>query len=191
MPKNKPSFLQRLTGAVVEEEEQGQEQVVSLTNSKPDMEEIKQDYQEEKKIIKNKSKEKEEALVVKENIDIEAKKDETWLSESEGQLTIDVFQTPANIIIQSTIAGVKPDDVDITITNDTVTIKGERKNEEIIKEEDYYYQECYWGKFSRSVILPVDVVSEKAEASMKNGILTIVLPKAEQLRTKKIRVKSI
>ena len=186
MPKNKPSFLQRLTGAAIEEEEQA----VSL-NSKPDMEEIKQDYQEEKRIIKNKIKEKEEASVAKENIDIEAKKDESWLSESEGQLTIDVFQTPANIIIQSTIAGVKADDVDITITNDTVTIKGERKNEEIIKEEDYYYQECYWGKFSRSVILPVDVVSEKAEASMKNGILTITLPKAEQLRTKKIQVKSI
>src|SRR3989338_4414248 len=184
MPKNKPSFLQRLTGAAIEEEEQA----VPL-NSKTEMEEIKQDYQEEKKVIKN--KESKEAQVTKENIDIEAKKDETWLSESEGQLTIDVFQTPANIIIQSTIAGVKPDDVDITITNDTVTIKGERKNEEIIKEEDYYYQECYWGKFSRSVILPVDVVSEKAEASMKNGILTIMLPKAESLRTKKIRVRSV
>ena len=184
MPKNKPSFLQRLTGAAIEEEEQA----VPL-NSKTETEEIKQDYQEEKKVIKN--KESKEAQVTKENIDIEAKKDETWLSESEGQLTIDVFQTPANIIIQSTIAGVKPDDVDITITNDTVTIKGERKNEEIIKEEDYYYQECYWGKFSRSVILPVDVVSEKAEASMKNGILTIMLPKAESLRTKKIRVRSV
>ena len=184
MSKNKPSFLQRLTGAAIEEEEQA----VPL-NSKTETEEIKQDYQEEKKVIKN--KEGKEAQVTKENIDIEAKKDETWLSESEGQLTIDVFQTPANIIIQSTIAGVKPDDVDITITNDTVTIKGERKNEEIIKEEDYYYQECYWGKFSRSVILPVDVVSEKAEASMKNGILTIMLPKAESLRTKKIRVRSV
>lgn len=185
MPKNKPSFLQRLTGAVIEEEQGDQ-----LINGKPEAEEIKQDYQEEK-IIKNKSKMKEEVPVGKENIDIEAKKDESWLPESEGQLTIDVFQTPANIIIQSTIAGVQSDDVDITITNDTVTIKGERKNEEIIKEEDYYYQECYWGKFSRSVILPVDVISEKAEASMKNGILTIILPKAEQLRTKKIRVKNI
>ncbi|OWK26918.1 MAG: hypothetical protein US76_02305 [Parcubacteria group bacterium GW2011_GWA2_38_13b] len=189
MSKNKPSFLQRLTGAVVEEEGE-REQMVPL-NSKPEMEEIQQNYQEEKKVIKSGGKEKENASIVKENIDIEAKKDETWLSESEGQLTIDVFQTPANIVIQSTIAGVKPDDVDITITNDTVTIKGERKNEEIIKEEDYYYQECYWGKFSRSVILPVDVISEKTEASMKNGILTIILPKAEQLRTKKIRIKSI
>lgn len=186
MLKNKPSFLQRLTGAVVEEEEQS----APSDDSKTETKEIKQDYTE-KKAIKHKNKEKEETPVVKENIDIEAKKDETWLSESEGQLTIDVFQTPANIIIQSTIAGVKPEDLDITITNDMVTIKGERKNEEVIKEEDYYYQECYWGKFSRSVILPVDVVSEKAEASMKNGILTIMLPKAEQLKTKKIRVKSV
>ncbi len=111
-----------------------------------------------------------------------------WLPESEGQLTIDVYQTPSHIIIKSTIAGVAPEDLDITITNDMVTIRGKRAKDEEIKTEDYYYQECYWGAFSRSVILPTDVQSDEAQASLKNGILTIKLPKVEKVKTKKIRV---
>lgn len=112
------------------------------------------------------------------------------VSEYEGQLTIDVFQTPKEIIIKSTIAGVKPENVDISIDNDMVTVKGERTNEHTVSEEDYYYQECYWGAFSRSVILPVDVIADKAEAKLKNGILTLKLPKARQSKTKKINVKA-
>jgi HSP20 family protein len=107
----------------------------------------------------------------------------------EGQLTIDVYQTDNDIVIKSTIAGVKPEDLDVSINSDMVTIRGERKNEEEVPEENYYYQECYWGAFSRSVILPVDVISEKSEASMKNGILTVRLPKADVTRTKKIQVR--
>ena len=112
------------------------------------------------------------------------------LEDNEGQLTIDVYQTDNDIVIKSTIAGVKPEDIDVTINNDMVTIHGERRNEEEVTEENYYYQECYWGGFSRSVILPVDVIAEKAEASMKNGILTIRLPKADSNKTKRIQVRS-
>jgi HSP20 family protein len=108
---------------------------------------------------------------------------------SEGQLTIDVYQTDNDIVIKSTIAGVKPEDLDVTINNDMITIRGERKKEEDVPEENYYYQECYWGNFSRSVILPVDVLPEKIEASMKNGILTIRLPKADTTKTKRIQVR--
>lgn len=109
--------------------------------------------------------------------------------EAEGQLTIDVYQTDSDVVIKSTIAGVKPEDVDVSITNDMVTIRGTRKKDEEVHTKDYYYQECYWGSFSRSVILPVDVVSEKAEAAIKNGILTVRLPKADKIKTKKIQVK--
>ena len=70
-----------------------------------------------------------------------------------------------------------------------VTIKGERKNEEEVENGNYYYQECYWGAFSRSVLLPVDVLPEKIDASLKNGILTIRLPKADTTKTKKIQVR--
>ena len=115
--------------------------------------------------------------------------EENFSSDAEGQLTIDVYQTDTEIVIKSTIAGVKPEDLDVSINNDMVTIKGERKMEESITAENYYYQECYWGHFSRSVVLPVDIISEKAEASLKNGILTIKLPKADITKIKKIQVR--
>lgn len=108
---------------------------------------------------------------------------------SEGQLTIDVYQTDNDIVIKSTIAGVKPEDLDVSINNDMITIRGDRKQDEEVTQENYYYQECYWGGFSRSVILPVDILPDKVEASMKNGILTIRMPKADTTRTKKIQVR--
>lgn len=117
-----------------------------------------------------------------------AKKESGWHSEVEGQLTVDVFQNPNEIVIKSTIAGVTIDDLDISITNDMVTIRGERKKDEDVPAEDYFYQECYWGAFSRSIILPVDIEAEKAVAVFKNGILTIRLPKIEKVRTRKIKI---
>jgi len=115
--------------------------------------------------------------------------EEGWAGDSEGQLTIDVYQTDSEIVIKSTIAGVKPEDLDVSINNDMVTIRGDRKNDEVVEGENYYYQECYWGTFSRSVILPVEVIADKAEASMKNGILTIRLPKADTTKSKRIQVR--
>src|SRR6266511_2329793 len=93
---------------------------------------------------------------------------EDWLSEYEGQLNIDMYQTKDNVIIKSTIAGVRPEDIDITVANDMVSIKGARRKEESISQEDYFYQECYWGNFSRSVIVPVDIDSESIEADLKD-----------------------
>ncbi len=112
-----------------------------------------------------------------------------WGGETEGQLSIDVFQTPIDIVIKSTIAGVKPEDLDIAITNDMVTIRGKRQAEEDPTKDDYFYQECYWGPFSRSIILPVDVQTEKSLATLKNGVLVIKLPKSEKIKTKKIEIK--
>jgi len=107
----------------------------------------------------------------------------------EGQLTIDVYQTENDIVIKSTVAGVSAEDIDITITNDMVTIRGERKCDEEVPEENYYYQECYWGPFSRSVILPVDIDADRIDASIKNGILTVRLPKIEKEKTRKLKVR--
>lgn len=104
-----------------------------------------------------------------------------WLEEGyEGQLSVDVYQTEDAVVIKSTIAGVKPDDLDVTVNNDLVTIRGTRKQEDEIRPDDYFYQECYWGGFSRSIILPVEVKAEAAEATLKNGVLTLVLPKTER-----------
>ncbi|MEK7077449.1 MAG: Hsp20/alpha crystallin family protein [Patescibacteria group bacterium] len=109
--------------------------------------------------------------------------------EAEGQLTVDVYQTPAEIIVESAVAGVAPDDLDINVTHDSVTVKGHRHREKKIKEEDYLYQECYWGRFSRSVILPEEVDPGSARATFKNGILTVHLPKLNRQKAKKVKVK--
>jgi len=115
--------------------------------------------------------------------------EEDFSIEPEGQLTVDVFQTPDEIIIQSTVAGVKPEDLTIDITSESVSIKGKREMQDKIKEDDYFYQECYWGRFSRSIILPQEIDPEKADASLKNGVLTIRLPKINRDKAKKLRVK--
>lgn len=110
--------------------------------------------------------------------------------ESEGQLTIDVYQTDDEIVIESTVAGVEPDDIDIDISSESVTIRGERSKSETVAEENYLYQECYWGKFSRSIILPQEVDPDKAKADFKNGILRIRLPKIAKGKVRKLKIKS-
>lgn len=103
-----------------------------------------------------------------------------WLNEdeeNEGQLAIDVFQTDKKIIIKSTIAGVKPEDLNISLHHDLLTIKGRRSIKEEVREEDYLFRECYWGSFSRSIILPSEVDNKRVEAELESGVLTITLYK--------------
>jgi len=109
--------------------------------------------------------------------------------ETEGQLAIDVYQTPDEIVVESTIAGVKGDDIDVDVTSERVTIRGERSREEVIQDGDYYYQECFWGKFSRSVILPQEIDPDEATSVLKNGVLTIRLPKLHRDKSRKVKVK--
>lgn len=106
--------------------------------------------------------------------------------EEEGQLSVDVYQDRNNIYIKSTIAGVEPEDIDISFDNDMITIRGQRRKDKSISEHDYFYQECYWGGFSRSIILPVDVQEDEIEATIRNGVLTITLPK---IKGKDINIK--
>jgi len=109
---------------------------------------------------------------------------------AEGQLALDIYQDKDNIVVKSTIAGVKPEDLDISIENDQVTIRGERKQDTEVKGEDYLMQECYWGSFYRSFDLPVEVDVDKSVADIKDGILTLILPKASRSKTKKVKVKT-
>jgi len=172
MTKVKKSFFEKLTGSK-QVESQGYSEPI-MTNPETN---IFQDETENDVVMESSLRTREENY------------NPNLSEDGEGQLTIDVYQTDNDIVIKSTIAGVKPEDLDVSINNDMVSIRGERKNEEQITDDNYYYQECYWGSFSRSVILPVDVISEKAEASMKNGILTIRLPKADNTKTKRIQVR--
>lgn len=133
-----------------------------------------------------KDKEKESSAVP----EATSSQDSEWLQENyDGQLSVDVYQTEKDIVIKSTIAGVKQDDIDISLNDDMITIRGIREPQEEIQKEDYFYQECYWGGFSRSIILPVEVRSDKAEAVLENGILTITLPKVNKIKTTTIKVK--
>lgn len=110
------------------------------------------------------------------------------MDEGEGQLTIDVYQTPEEIVVESTIAGVDPENLDVDISPESVTIRGKREKERKIADEDYFYQECYWGKFSRSVILPQEIDPEKSVAALKNGVLTVHMPKLDRRKSKKLKV---
>jgi HSP20 family protein len=109
--------------------------------------------------------------------------------EAEGQLTVDVYQDTDNIIVQSTVAGVDPENLEVNITNESVTVRGKRERMEKISEKDYFYQECFWGRFSRSIILPVEVDPEESIANLKNGVLTITMPKMNKRKAKKLKVK--
>jgi len=113
-----------------------------------------------------------------------------WMEETEGQLAVDVYQNEDDVVIKAPIAGVRPEDLEISITDEVVNIKGERKEESEVKRENYLCQECYWGGFSRSYVLPVPVIGDKAQASLKNGILTIIIPKQEKTKVKTIPVKT-
>lgn len=97
-------------------------------------------------------------------------------SVSEGQLSVDVFRDGTMLVIRSTAAGADPDKLDISFHGDLLTIRGVREVEDHVAEEDWFYRECYWGAFSRSIVLPYDVAPERAEATIKNGILEIRLP---------------
>lgn len=126
-----------------------------------------------------------------EKVKTESKAAEDWLEDDyeEGQLSVDVFQTKDAIVIKSTIAGVKPEDIDISINNDMVTIRGKREVDHTIEEDDFFFQECYWGGFSRSIILPVEIKPDDVRANLKNGVLTITLPKALKAKAVSIKVK--
>lgn len=104
--------------------------------------------------------------------------DDALFAANEGQLAIDVIETPEKIIVRTAIAGVKETDLDIHVNEDMVTIRGERHIDPLPLNATTHFSECFWGAFSRTVILPSKVKADEADASMKNGILTITVPKA-------------
>jgi len=186
MSREKKSFFGKLMGS-----EETPAQPVQINNQVDESEEqvMEQNYNTPRMPVEQEETLQDESSFA-ESSDETRSDSEEWPSEYEGELYIDMYQTKDNVIVKSTIAGVAPEDLDITIANDMLTIRGERKRVEKIDQGDYFFQECYWGGFSRSVILPVDVDSESIEAELKDGILTIILPKAAKAKTKKIKIKS-
>ncbi len=141
--------------------------------------------------IKHSEEQEEKKQEVPADVPLPVENDD-WFSESgyDGQLAVDVYQTPDAIVIKSPIAGVAAEDIDISVNGDVVTIRGRRQQGEKIQDKDYLFQECYWGGFSRSIILPADVQTEKVIAEMKNGVLTVRMPKAKSQSVRVIPVRS-
>jgi len=138
-------------------------------------------------VIKEKTAQEEKEEEIEEIPKLSVPPQEKWFEE-EGELAIDVYQTDADLVIQSAIAGIKPEDLEITLERDIIVIKGSREKP-YEETGDYFTQECYWGPFSREIILPVDVDPDRAEAAMKDGILTIRIPKILREKRRKIKIR--
>ncbi len=103
---------------------------------------------------------------------------------------IDMYQTDDEVVVKVALPGIKADEVQINVTGDLLTIKGERKEKSETKDKNYHIREQHWGAFERSVMLPIAVVSDKAKAEFEDGMLTVTLPKAEEVKPKTITVKA-
>jgi HSP20 family molecular chaperone IbpA len=114
----------------------------------------------------------------------------TLPDEPEGELAVDMYQTPTHIVIKAMIAGVRPEDLDVSISRDMVTLRGKREAHIETNSGEFYFKELYWGSFSRTVVLPQEVDIEGAEAVEKHGLLIIRMPKLDKGKQAKLKVKS-
>ncbi len=103
-----------------------------------------------------------------------------WSMFQEGQLMLDIYERPDAVVVRSLIAGVNPDNLEISLHNDLLTIRGVREDVEEVCDDQFYTRECYWGSFRRTIIIPVPVAAEGIRASFKNGVVTIELPKLSE-----------
>jgi len=109
--------------------------------------------------------------------------------EEDAQLTVDVYHTLSEIVIKTMVAGVKPEDLDVSITRDSVTIRGKRSEDRTMTGDEYFHRELYWGSFARTITLPEEIDVDGAEAIEKYGMLVLHLPKLDKNRQTKLRVK--
>ncbi len=112
-----------------------------------------------------------------------------WVAPAEATLALDMYETEDSVVVKSAVPGIKPDDIDITISGNILSISGETKVEEEVKEEDYIRRERRYGSFSRTVTLPEALEPDKAEASFEDGVLTLNIPKAPEAKPKVIKIK--
>jgi HSP20 family protein len=160
----KPSFLERITGSIKldSSKNDGFDEQEQFTDQNPQDVPIHQDHHD-------------------------------WAQDDgseDGELPIDMYQTRDAIVIRALVAGVNPEDLNISITRDMVTLKGTREEIQEVPDEDYFHRELFWGSFSRSIVLPEEIVIDEAEAKEKHGLLEIILPKLDKGRSARLSVKS-
>lgn len=183
MLKEKKSFFERLAGSISVEDEDDQIDFTPEQSSNEQEEELPIKHVGTKANSLSTQSGRPKHHVVNEDTD------EPEMEE--GELSVDVYQTGTEIIIEAMVAGVKPEDLHLSITRDMVTIKGRRDGNTQITHDDYFYKELYWGTFTRTILLPHEVEIEEAEAVEKHGLLIIRLPKVDKARQTKLKVKSI
>jgi HSP20 family protein len=110
--------------------------------------------------------------------------------EPQGELAVDVYQTPDAIVVKALVAGVQPTSIDIALTREMLTVSGTREDDHEVDDDGYFQRELYWGSFSRTILLPEEVDVDMAEASEKHGILMIRLPKINKKRQTKLKVRT-
>lgn len=184
MLKEKKSFFERLAGSIsVEDEDDSVDFVAPQIEDEPE-EEVSIKH------VGSKAAPAHQMARPKHHV-VEEEADEEEVDMEEGELSVDVYQTNSEIIIEAMVAGVKPEDLHLSITRDMVTIKGRRDGNTQVNHDDYFYKELYWGTFTRTILLPHEVEIEEAEAVEKHGLLIIRLPKVDKARQTKLKVKSI
>ncbi len=173
MNNTRKSFLQRLTGSFKEEDEEAMEKMSQVNRKSFNALNLKD---------------------IDDDIGNDTDEDEDEIDAPiavEGQLGIDLFETPVEVIVKTMIPGVRKEDIDISLSRDMLTIRGERKDEKTISEDDYHYRELYWGTFSRTVKLPHEVDIDRAEATESQGMLTLRLPRIDRERKANLKVKGL
>lgn len=161
----KRSFFDRLTGADIDDEV---EEAV---------EQISKSQKRSLQIASNKKATSDDSL---------------WLQETaEEELSVDLFETPDNIVVRAMIPGIRKEDLDVSLTRDSITIRGERKEEQTVSENDFHVKELFWGSFSRTLTLPHEIDIDGAEASESQGVLTISLPRIDKGKKTKLKIRSI
>jgi HSP20 family protein len=191
MLKEKKSFFERLAGSISVDDEDDQ---VDFTPEQ----EVEEEDEAEEVPIKHPTMRRQETPVAvtptrakPRHLTLDEDMEEVDPDMEEGELSVDVYQTANEIIIEAMVAGVKPEDLHLSITRDMVTIKGRRDGNTQVTHDDYFYKELYWGTFTRTILLPHEVEIEEAEAVEKHGLLIIRLPKVDKARQTKLKVKSI
>lgn len=184
MLKDKKTFFERLAGTITVEDEDDETTEIEYEDEEYE-EEAPKKASAQTRTISARAQGSRPSRV-------SAMEDENSIyEEEEGELSVDVYQTNSEIIVEAMVAGVKPEDLHLSITRDMVTIKGRREGNGQVGEDDYFYRELYWGAFTRTILLPHEVIIEEAEAVEKHGLLIVRMPKVDKARQTKLKVKSI
>ncbi|MEZ4104649.1 MAG: Hsp20/alpha crystallin family protein [Candidatus Paceibacterota bacterium] len=171
----KPSFLERLTGSNKNNEEDDYDRILDEDHHFGD-----EENDEDSDDLYNND----------DNTDNWSDEQTEEPTQQEGELPVDMYQTGDAIVIRALVAGVSPNDLDISITRDMVTIRGVREEYQETNDDNYFHRELFWGSFSRTLVLPEEVVIDESEAQEKHGMLEIRLPKLDKHRSTQLKVKS-